>query len=351
MTRKTIQRADPSIFSYQDWVDQLAQQPTALDRLLELVDFESFRKPLEKPFRKQYRGPGGRPAFDVVLMFKVLILQRLHNLSDDQAEFQIRDRFSFQRFLGLTVADRMPDAKTIWRYREIWTNAGTVERCFTLFQASLAEHGVVESPGKIVDATFVDVPKQRNSREENAHIKESGSAPDDWKDNAAKLRQKDVDARWAKKNDETHYGYKCHTLVSSITKMIEGYSVTAANVHDSQVFTELLSSGRDAIVYADSAYRSEAIEAELAAMDIISKVAKRGTNGHPLSEDDRAYNRFVSQTRCRVEHVFGHMTNSMKAMYIRSIGLVRASGIIGLNNLAYNMTRLGQILRARKACA
>ena len=179
MKRSTIPKASPGIFDYQNWVEYLAKQSSPLDRLLDIVDFEGLRAALEAPLTRQSRGPGGRPAFDAVLMFKVLVLQRLYGLSDDQAEFQIRDRFSFQRFLGLSVADCMPDAKTIWKYREDWTRSHTIEQCFALFRDQLAAKGLVENRGKIVDATFVEVPKQRNTREENAQIKADEEAPSD----------------------------------------------------------------------------------------------------------------------------------------------------------------------------
>lgn len=350
MNRPTIQKADLSIFSYQEFVERLAASPTLLDRLLEVVDFDSFRSILEQPLIKKAKGPGGRPAFDAVFMFKVLILQRLYGLSDDQTEMQIWDRLSFHRFLGISVADAMPDAKTIWKYREIWTRSDTIEACFLRFNEQLEARGLFASPGKMVDATFNEAERQHNTREENEHIKENGTAPEEWDENEAKKRQKDVDARWAKKRNETHYGYKCHVMVDSLSKLIESYSTTPANVHDSNVFLEFLYEGiKD--VYADSAYRSEDFEKALAELGIKSHVCKKGTRGHPLSEEDKAFNHAVAKIRCRVEHVFGQMTNIMGAMKIRCIGFVRAAGLIGLNNLAYNMIRLGQILKHKKAIA
>lgn len=347
MARKTISKASASIFDYQDWVEKLASEPTILDRLLGIVDFEKFRPVLREPLMREAKGPGGRPAFDEVLIFKILILQRLYHLSDDQAEFQIKDRFSFQRFLGLSVADAMPDAKTIWKYRNQWAQAGTIDVCFAEFKHQLADYGVSENPGKMVDATFVDVPKQRNTREENAHIKEHGTAPEAWSGDEPKCRQKDVDARWTKKNQETHYGYKCHTLVSTMTKIIEGYRVTGANVHDSQMFIQLLDSERDIMVYADSAYSSQKIEGELQKMGIDSMICKKGTRARPLNEEEQRWNKEVSRIRCRIEHVFGTMTSSMDAMTLRCVGIVRATACIGLNNLTYNMLRLEQIVRLK----
>lgn len=349
MKRKTIPKASPGIFDYQNWVESLAQQSSPLDRLLEIVDFEGFRAALEAPITREPRSPGGRPAYDAVLMFKVLVLQRLYGLSDDQAEFQIRDRFSFQRFLGLSVADRMPDAKTIWKYREDWTRTQTVERCFGLFRDQLTAKGLVENPGKIVDATFVEVPKQRNTPDENKHIKATKEAPEHWDDDIAMKRQKDIDAEWTKKNNQTYFGYKCHTLVSSMSKLIERYTITGAATHDSQEFLSLILPSRDTEVWADSAYGSAMTDEALKAMGITPHINRKGKRGHPLTDEDKAYNREVSRVRARVEHVFGAMTNSMNAMRIRCIGMVRARGIIGLNNLVYNMLRAGQLLKPKTA--
>lgn len=346
MTRKTIAKADPSIFDYQNWVEYLSRHQSTLDDLLNLVDFEAFRADLDKPYERADRGKGGRPAFDTVLMFKVLVLQRLYALSDDETEFQIRDRFSFQRFLGLSVADRMPDAKTIWKYREDWTNSHTIEACFHRFRKQLSNKGLVENPGKIIDATFVEVPKQRNSRDENKEIKETKKSPDDWSD--AKKRQKDVDAEWTKKNNETYYGYKCHTVVSSLLKLIERYTVTGAATHDSQESLHLANPHHDHEMWADSAYGSQMIEEALKSMGITTHIARKGKRGKPLTDEDKAYNRIVSSIRARIEHVFGTMTNTMDAMRIRCIGMTRAAGIIGLNNLVYNMLR-GRFLLKQQA--
>ena len=142
-------------------------------------------------------------------MFKILVLQRFFNLSDDQTEFQIMDRISFQRFIGISLGDRVPDAKTIWLFRNTLTQHKTIDELFTQFNDKLAAKRLITHTGTIIDATFVDAPRQRNSREENKQIK-SGEVPEEWIEQPHKLAQKDTNARWAKKNSETHYGYKNH---------------------------------------------------------------------------------------------------------------------------------------------
>ena len=168
-------------------------------------------------------------------MFKVLVLQALYNLSDDQTEYQIRDRLSFMRFLGLDLNQRIPDAKTIWLFREPLAQAHVVETLFAQFETYLAEHGLQPRGGQLIDASLVPVPKQRNTHKGNAIIK-AGKCPAEWESQPVKLRQKDTNARWTVKHGENHYGYKNHVNVDKNHKLIRQYAVTDAAVHDSQVF-------------------------------------------------------------------------------------------------------------------
>ena len=196
----------------------------------------------------------GAKPFDVVLMFKILILQRYYGLGDTHVEYQILDRLSFKRFLGLASGDKVPDEKTVWAYRAKLINAGLVERLFSQFTETLEKQGLIVNAGKIIDASFTVAPRQRNSRAENKSIKE-GKGDALWNDQPNKKRHKDVDARWTKKNGEKFYGYKNHTKVDENSKFIDNYTVTDASVHDSQVLDELLSGkdkGQD--LHADSAY-------------------------------------------------------------------------------------------------
>ncbi len=187
------------------------------------------------------------------------------------------------RFLGLQLEDRVPDSKTVWTFREKLKNLNLVEVLFARFYEQLAAQGYLARAGQKIDATFVEVPKQRNSREENAQIKE-GQVLEAWDkpEAQAKRRQKDTELRWTKKNDEKHYGYKNHINADAGNKLIQSYSVTHAAVHNSQVFDELLdqtidTDGNKRAVYADSAYRSEAQEQQrLADADIESQVCEKG---------------------------------------------------------------------------
>ncbi len=231
----------PGLFDLDDRAAKLTVLGDPLVRLKAEIDFEAFRPDLNRVHEKPRKSKAGAKPFDVVLMFSVLILQQLYNLSDDGLEYQIRDRLSFMRFLGLHLEDRVPDAKTVWLFRERLKALGLVEVLFARFHEQLAQRGYVAKAGQMIDATFVEAPRQRNSREENAKIK-AGETPDGWDapENGAIRRQKDSDARWTKKNNESHYGYKNHINADADTKLIQDYAVTPANVHDSRVFEDLL---------------------------------------------------------------------------------------------------------------
>ena len=303
-----------------------------------------FRHKLNRIFKREPKVPGGRPPYDYVMMFKILVLQRLYNLSDAQMQYQIMARLSFMRFLKLNLNIRVPDEKTIWLFREKLVKSKKIELLFDLFSSYLMSHGVIVESETIVDASFVEAPRQRNSRDENKEIKE-GKPPKEWSDN--KLRQKDVDARWTTKGGERHYGYKNHIKIDRKSKMIKTYVVTHSAVHDSQVVSDLLEeSDSHHELYGDSAYSGSAIKALLKEMKIRNRIHEKGYRGSPLTKDQQERNRKKSRVRARVEHVFGCMTNSMHQSITRYVGTARVETMIGLNNIVYNMLRYVQICTA-----
>ncbi len=337
------------IFNEEDRLKKLSQLGDSLERL-NVIDWSVFRPVLVRAFQKERKSNAGRPAYDYLMMFKILVLQRLYNISDDETEYQINDRLSFMRFLDLTLGDRVPDAKTIWAFREALTRAEAEGELFELFNQQMEAQGIITHTGTIVDATFVDAPRQRNTREENESIK-SGEIPEEWKADDPKAKhkyaQKDTDARWAKKGNETHYGYKDHAKVDADSKIITDYEVTAASVHDSQEFSDFIDE-TDQVVYADSAYASEEIAAKLP-KSVDNQIHERAYRGHPLTSEQKERNRQKSKIRVRVEHVFGFITGSMHGITIRTIGMKRARFNIGLTNLIYNMCRYSFLKRKEAA--
>lgn len=141
--------------------EQLSTLGDPLEKLDDVIPWGEFRKLLEKKLGRRFRNPqGGRPPYDVILMFKMLVLQTLFNISDDQAEYQVRDRLSFMRFLKLSIADTVPDSKTLWLFREQLTQEGLLEQLFEKFDRHLSAKGYKAKKGQIIDASIISVPKQ-----------------------------------------------------------------------------------------------------------------------------------------------------------------------------------------------
>lgn len=331
------------LFDEQIRLEKLSKKQDPLEQLSRHIDFDFFRNPLKKFFDKDIDpSKGGRPAYDNVLMFKILILQRYYNVSDDAIEYAILDRLSFMRFLGLGINDPVPDAKTIWLFRDKLNTGGMIEKLFGHLDTQLDKDGIIVHKGKLVDASIVEVPVQRNSRDENKALKQ-GNIPEQWDEN--KLRQKDTDAQWVTHNGKNYFGYKNHIKADSKTKLITGYKATTANIHDSEVLEELLDKKEDSgqPLHADSAYRSEAIEQACIKKGIQSCIHEKGYRNNPLTKRQQQHNLKKSKIRARVEHIFGFMTNSMNKMYLHYRSIARNTAAIGLMNLTYNLFRLLQL--------
>lgn len=326
------------LFDIQLRHEKIKQYATMLDQLNSIINWEEFRPTLEIIRNKDRKSNAGRKPFDVVLMFKILILQSLYNLSDEQMEFQITDRFSFMAFLELQLNDDVPDEKTIWLFRDELTKADLVKPLFNQFETILSTNGFTAKKGQIIDASIVSAPKQRNKHDENKQIKE-GNSPEEWESQPNKKCQKDVDARWTQKRNVNYFGYKNHVNVDAKHKFIRQYEVTSASVHDSQVLQNLLDENHSKKVYADSAYSGEKISNFLKEQGLQNQINKKGYRSRPLTLKQQASNQIKSKIRCRVEHVFGVQSQRAGGLLLRGIGIVRARAKIGLRNLAYNLSR------------
>ena len=357
------------MFDVSDRLARLSEIGDQLEAFGRVVDFEAFRPELTAALNYRSGGAkGGRPPFDVVMMFKVLVIQTVNALSDDRTEFLINDRLSFMRFLGLELTGRVPDAKTIWLFREKLTQAGVIGSLFARFDKTLRAQGFVAAGGQIVDASLVRAPRQRNTEEEKALLKQ-GQIPPAWQDRPAKLRQKDRDARWKVKYGKAKvaapgsglqrklvdiavpvFGYQNHVAIDRACGLIRGWQVTDAGQHEtSQVRRGLLDTANTSPeIWADQGYRSQENESWLEDHGFTSRIHYRKPQGKPWPDAWQAANRERSPIRARVEHVFAVQKDKM-ALFIRTIGLPRATVKIGLANLAYNMQRLIYLRRVSLA--
>ena len=333
------------LFDAQDRLAQIRAMGDPLAALDAVMDWTIFIPVLERIPRAEPKAPGGRPAYEPLRMFKILVLQSLDGLGDEQTQFQILDRRRFHDFLGLSEADGVPDQNTIREFREKLTKAELFAELFAAFNARLTEKGFITRQGQIVDASFVEVPRQRHRRLANEAIKR-GEIPAGWEKDAKRLAHKDVDARWTQKNDQNYYGYKDHVVADLESKLIVRAKVTTASEHDSQALDALTCPG-DPETWADSAYTGANCQAILEGKGIAAHLCEQGTRGHELTKGQKRSNRAKSRQRVRGEHIFAFMTGSMRAMFQRCIGYARNRSCILLANLVYNMARTEQIIRLK----
>ena len=189
-----------SLWDVDNRLAEISADGDPLEKLSATVDFDRFRPILETAAGRPRSAKGGRPALDVVLKFKMLVLQSLHGLSLEATEHMVRDRLSWTRFCGMDLSDKVPDANTLWDFREAPVKAGVLDELFKEMNQIIAEAGFISRSGQVVDSSLVAAPRQRMTGEEKAAIKEGRSASDIWPDAPAKASQKDTDARWTVKH-------------------------------------------------------------------------------------------------------------------------------------------------------
>lgn len=351
----------PGFFDVEERLKRLSDLGDQLEAFAAAVSFELFRPALDAALSYTDGSKGGRPPLDPVMMFKVLVIQAANNLSDERAEYLINDRLSFMRFLGLSLGDRVPDARTIWLFRERLTRAEidgkpAIEALFTQFDTTLRAAGYIAMSGQIVDATLVAAPKQRNTEAEKAEIK-AGRIPAEWQARPAKLRHKDRDARWTVKFTRAKpdaqgvvprtdlaipvFGYQNHVSIDRGFGFIRTWAVTDAAAYEGRLLREgLLDKTNTAgAVWADTAYRSKSNATFMAENGFTSRLHRKKPPGRPMPERTRRANGCKSKVRAHIEHVFADQKSRM-GLFIRTVGLARARMKIGLANLAYNVRRL-----------
>jgi IS5 family transposase len=313
------------------------------------IDFASIAQAIDAKLSLGTGTRGGRPAWPTVVMVKLLLLQQLYNLSDDALEYQVLDRRSFQQFLGLEHSGKVPDAKTIWVWRERLKAQDVMGDISAAVGVQLQRAGFIARGGQIIDASIVSAPIQRNTREENAQIKQGSEVGQDWSD--AKRAQKDVQARWTRKHGKAHYGYKLHASTDRRWGFIRRHAVSAANVHDSRHFEEVLDpSNRGRTVWADSGYADASREADLTQRGYRAAIQHQGQARKPLSAAEQRRNRRLAKDRVFGEHPFARLAQQ-GGKCLRTIGLARATVVIGLKVASHNLMRLARLQQRAMAPA
>ncbi len=346
----------PGFWDVEERLKEISADGDPLEALDRTVDFERFRPILERAAGKP-RGPkGGRPALDVVPEFKMLVLQGRHGLSLEATEKAVRDRPGWMRFCGLELRDKVPDANTLWDFREALIKAGELDALSAELERMINAAGFISRSGQMLDSSLIAAPRQRAGAAEKAAIKEGRTAREIWPDEPAKAAQKDTDARWTVKFRKAKlrpdgagqvdiaipvFGYKSHTGIDRKHGIIRRQIVTDAAAHDGARLREGLiqTANTGSEVWADTACRSQRNEDWLKANGMTSRIHRRKPRGRPMGKRTAKANGRKSSIRAKVEHVFAHQKDRM-GLRIRTIGMARAKAAVTLANMAYNMNRL-----------
>jgi len=304
---------------------------------------------VDKACPRADRSKGGRPPYPTEALVRMVFLQGLYNLSDEQCEHQVLDRLSFQRFCRLDGALNIPDARTLWSFRQRLATGGLGGRAiFESLSQQLQRHGFIPRGGQIVDASIVQAPiTQANAREREALNK--GEAPEGW--SKKRLAHTDRDARWTIKHGKAYYGYKLHGNVDARYKLIRQMKITAANADDGQQLPDVLQGAntRNRLL-ADRGYDSAANRQVLQRHGLADGIARRAKPGQTAKVRLKQRNKTINRTRARVEHVFAALSQQ-GGKRVRAMTLARNALAITLQCVAYNARRLVWLVKSAGASA
>lgn len=326
-----------SLFAAEEREQKLDRKGDLLSTLEKHVSFTALAAEIDRIAPRPSDKQGGRPPYPTELMVRALVLQHLYNLSDEALEYQLLDRLSFQRFCGLRHSSSIPDANTLWVFRERVSATGGADALFDAVQRQLQQHGFIARGGQIIDATLVEAPRQHLRKAEKALLAQD-AVPADW--TPTQRRQKDIDASWTKKHGKSHHGYKLSISADRKHKFIRKRHISTAKEHDTKHFEGVLdpaNTNRD--VWADKGYEDKAREQRLTQKGWRLHIQHKGKKGKPQSECQKRRNTRIAKPRARVEHVFGAML-AMGGKLIRSIGLARAEFGLSIKAAVYNLLRL-----------
>lgn len=298
-------------FALKEKYEKVQTLKPQLQEMEKILDWSAFEKLFVEKDSKV-----GRPNYDRKLMVKILFLQSWYSISDEEVEFQIADRLSFQQFLD--YPKNIPDYSTIWRFREELKEDDVADKIWSELQRQISSKNLNIEKGHIQDATFVQAPPGRKNSGMNnrGHVAKTSRSRD---------------GSWTKKNNKSYFGFKTHVKSGLETKLIKEVAVTTASVHDSAI--DLLKP--DEIGYRDKAYTGVKTKA------IGDATMNRGN----LTPHEELRNKRISKKRCRGEHPFGTMHRSMHAGYTKltTIGRVFVQQIFVC--AAYNLLRLRFLLQ------
>jgi transposase, IS5 family len=285
---------------------------------LRRIDGQIDWRPFEKLMEPLYHPTQGRPSHPPLVMFKALLLQQWYCLSDPGLEEAICDRLSFQRFLGLSLTDPVPDETRICRFRNRLAQASLGERLFALLEEQLQAKGLIVRRGSLIDATLIKAQPHPPRRGEPSP---------------------DPEADWTRRGKDGHFGYKVHLSVDHGSGLIRRLALTAASVSESHLFEEMVI-GDESGVFADGAYAKDARKAALRSRGIFCGIINRPWRYRPISAQQQKRNKFLARVRRAVERVIGTLKCRYGLERCRYLGRRRNHNHLWLKGICYNLRKM-----------
>jgi transposase, IS5 family len=303
---------------------------TTLDRIASLVDWT----PIAALLSQMRNGTMGAPSYPALMLFKALLLQQWHGLSDPELEDSLKDRLSFRRFLGVSLSERLPDHSSLWRFREQLAASGLAEAAFAAITAQIERSGFVLKRGTLIDASLVRAAVNAPAPPAVEPPPGAGGRP------ASKLVPSplDPDAAWTKKQNGHFFGYKIHLAMDQHSRLIRRVLFTPANINDSVPADDLIC-GDEHTVYADKAYTNVERRARLKAMGIRDGIMRRSNRWHRLTRWMVRRNAIITRSRAAVEPLFALIKNVYGFARVRYRGRARNAAALQLAVTAINLKR------------
>jgi len=316
-----------------------------------IIDWNKLDKPLSKYYTKGLSAVG-RPSYEGILLFKMLLLGTWYGLSDESVEEMVLDSLSAMKFCGLDLEEEVPDHSTLSRFRKMLNENKAWDKLLLAFNKQLKSKGIMLKQGSAkVDASLTEScykPSKPKSYEIAEDRKEDNRSDEDKKQEKLyqnKLNKEntsvDSQARWVKKSGKYHFGYKKH-VVTDTDGMIEAVHTTTANQHDSKSLKTVLRKvpkSKKKELYADKAYKSKKHDEYLAKENIKNRVQCKATKNKPLTNWEKTFNRLISKKRWVIERTFGSIRKWFKSTHTRYKGMAKTHGQHVMEAIAHNLKR------------
>ena len=320
---------------------QKRNRPNFLDAVSVLIKWEPVEKILKKKLGRKDENAVGVKAYPALVMFKVLLLQAWHNLSDEDMEFALHDRLSFCRFAGFSLEDETPDHTTICRFRCHLVEKGLLQKLLDEVNKQLQAQGKLVKKGCIVDASIIS-----SAAHPTKHV-DIESIPEDRREEDSDFSVKvtyshDEDAAWTQKGKTFHYGYKIHMATDSEDGFILSGHITPANRSDTKELDTVLKHSRmpeKSRVFGDKGYTSAHNREVAKNHKLKNGIMDKAMRNRPLSLRQKQRNKLISAVRGTVERTFGtlkHVYGMARASYI---GIAKVELEFLLCAIAFNLNK------------